>query len=76
MTHIFSTGLNQMRHLVHLSQKYDTNERQDGQGPGPGVMQFLAVRLAVSDPSPPGQLYEFPAANSPSLPRRFKVKLV
>ncbi len=75
MTHIFSTGLNQMRHLVHLSQKYDTNERDDGSGTAPGPAAFLAVRLAVGDPSPPTNLYEFPNANSPSPPRLFVLKL-
>ena len=75
MTHIFSTGINQMRHVTHLSQKYDTNERMDGGGPGPGLMSFLAVRLLVADPSPPGQLYKYPDANSPGAPRRFKLKL-
>ena len=71
MTHIFSTGLNQMRHVVHLAQRYDRSERAEG---APIIVGFLAVRLAVGDPSPPGQLYRFPTGNSPSLPRRFKIR--
>lgn len=71
MTHIFSTGLNQMRHVTHLAQKYDISERQELP---PGVTGFLAVRLAAGDPSPPTSLYEFPVGNSPSTPRRFKIR--
>ena len=76
MSHIFSTGINQMRHMTHLAQKYDTNERDDGSGSMPGPASFLAVRLAVTDPSPPNSLYDFPDLNSPSAPRMFKLKLV
>ncbi len=75
MTHIFSTGINQMRHMTHLSQKYDTNERDDGSGTMPGPDSFLAIRLSVGAPVPPTDLYLFPAANSPSAPRFFKLKL-
>ena len=71
MTHIFSTGLNQMRHVTHLSQKYDISERQELP---PGITGFLAVRLSPADSSPPPQLYEFPAGNSPTSPRRFKIR--
>lgn len=71
MTHIFSTGINQMRHVTHLSQKYDTSERTEG---GSMITGFLAVRLLVADSSPPGQLYKFPVGNSPSTPRRFKIR--
>ena len=71
MTHIFSTGLNQMRHVVHLAQRLDRSERQESITP---VTGFLAVRLLVADASPPPQLYEFPVNNSPSLPRRFKIR--
>ncbi len=74
MTHIFSTGVNQMRHMTHLSQKYDTNERDDGSGSMPGPASFLAVRLSAGDPSPPTSLYDFPMANSPSTPRMFVLK--
>ena len=68
MTHIFSTGINQMRHMVHLAQRYDRSEREETMNP---VTGFLAVRLLVADSSPPPQLYDFPVNNSPSLPRRF-----
>jgi len=71
MTHIFSTGLNQMRHIVHLAQVYDRSEREESITP---VTGFLAVRLLVADSSPPPQLYEFPVNNSPSTPRRFKLR--
>ncbi len=71
MTHIFSTGINQMRHVTHLSQKYDRSERQESITP---ITGFLAVRLLVADSSPPPQLYEFPMNNSPATPRRFKLR--
>ena len=71
MTHIFSAGLDQQRHLTHLAQKYDQKRRQATPVP---ITGFLAVRLSVSDPSPPTSLYEFPVSNSPSSPRRFKLR--
>lgn len=71
MTHIFSTGLNQMRHITHLTQKYDVSERQESVTP---VTGFLALRLAVGDPVPPTSLYLFPDLNSPSTPRFFEIR--
>ncbi len=71
MTHIFSTGVNQMRHITHLSQKYDTSERSETMTP---ITGFLAVRLTVADPSPPTSLYDFPVNNSPSTPRMFSIR--
>ena len=74
MTHIFSTGVNQMRHLTHLSQKYDTNERDDGSGSMPGPASFLAVRFETGLPTPPTSLYDFPNGNSPGQPRMFVLR--
>ncbi len=71
MTHIFSTGVNQMRHITHLSQKYDTSERSETMTP---ITGFLKIRDNVVEPSPPPTFYQFPLGNSPALPRRFKLR--
>lgn len=71
MTHIFSTGINQMRHVTHLAQKYDISERRELP---PGVTGFLAVRLSAAEGSPPPNLYKFPVGNSPAAPRRFEIR--
>ena len=71
MTHIFSTGVNQMRHVTHLSQKYDVSERNETITP---ITGFLVLRKTVAEPSPPPTFYEFPLANSPSTPRMFSIR--
>ena len=63
MTHIFSNGLDQMRHMTHLARKLDSQERQETVCPTTG---FLLVRTG---PTTTGNFLWAPA-NSPSTPRR------